>query len=504
MAFRFRKSIKLAPGIRVNLSKSGIGVSAGIKGARIGVNSRGTYSSVGIPGTGISMLSYHGKGKSGASRPGNVPQNYVLTSEFGEINVIHSARGIPRYAIEISHPGLNKFQIVKGDSQEDVEQKACAKMVQWNEMWERSQAAECNREAKKSKANAIAEKKALADEQTIEAQRSLDTLDSILAYTLGIDDTIDWNSLKGPEKYPEESPTRPSPLQKPVQPEIPPKPSRSDAKYRIEPTILGKLFKSIDTKKKSEAEKVYMSDHEKWEINARAVYSEYESRLQEYERNSRDLENNFLLELKGWEDRRSSYAERWKVRSEYVNAKQYKYNQQIPEVVHDYCELVLNNSVYPDSFPQAFETCFDADCKLLVVDYQIPAPEDLPVLKEVKYVQTRDEFVQKEISQAQCNKNFSKVAFQIAVRTLHELFEADKSNALRSIVFNGYVATVDPGTGEDAEICVLSIEAEKQQFLAINLDKVDSGACFSSLGGKCGSPLHKLRSIEPSRSSATE
>lgn len=62
MGLRFRKSIKIAPGIKLNLSKSGIGVSAGVRGVHIGANSRGTYSSVGIPGTGISSMSYQSSG----------------------------------------------------------------------------------------------------------------------------------------------------------------------------------------------------------------------------------------------------------------------------------------------------------------------------------------------------------------------------------------------------------------------------------------------------------
>ena len=59
MALRFRKSFKIAPGIKLNVSKRGLGMSAGVKGARIGVNSKGTYSSYSIPGTGISSFEYH-------------------------------------------------------------------------------------------------------------------------------------------------------------------------------------------------------------------------------------------------------------------------------------------------------------------------------------------------------------------------------------------------------------------------------------------------------------
>lgn len=54
MALRFRKSFKLAPGIRMNLSGSGASWSVGPRGATIGIGKRGTYLNAGIPGTGIS------------------------------------------------------------------------------------------------------------------------------------------------------------------------------------------------------------------------------------------------------------------------------------------------------------------------------------------------------------------------------------------------------------------------------------------------------------------
>ncbi len=47
--------------VNLNFSKSGLGVSVGVKGARVGVNAKGqTYSQISIPGTGIYNRSYHG------------------------------------------------------------------------------------------------------------------------------------------------------------------------------------------------------------------------------------------------------------------------------------------------------------------------------------------------------------------------------------------------------------------------------------------------------------
>jgi TM2 domain-containing membrane protein YozV len=55
MALRFRKSISIIPGVRLNVGKTGISsLSVGKRGASVSVGRRGTYSNVGIPGTGIS------------------------------------------------------------------------------------------------------------------------------------------------------------------------------------------------------------------------------------------------------------------------------------------------------------------------------------------------------------------------------------------------------------------------------------------------------------------
>jgi hypothetical protein len=53
MALRFRKSIKLAPGVRMNLSGGGLSWTLGPRGASIGIGKRGTYLNSGIPGTGL-------------------------------------------------------------------------------------------------------------------------------------------------------------------------------------------------------------------------------------------------------------------------------------------------------------------------------------------------------------------------------------------------------------------------------------------------------------------
>ena len=57
MGFRFRKSINLGGGVRINLSKSGIGYSFGVPGLRYTKSANGrTRKTYSIPGTGLSYV----------------------------------------------------------------------------------------------------------------------------------------------------------------------------------------------------------------------------------------------------------------------------------------------------------------------------------------------------------------------------------------------------------------------------------------------------------------
>ncbi len=65
MGFRFRKSISIIPGVRVNLSNGTPSLSIGPRGASLSVGKNGTFANLGLPGTGLSyrtgLTEQHGK-----------------------------------------------------------------------------------------------------------------------------------------------------------------------------------------------------------------------------------------------------------------------------------------------------------------------------------------------------------------------------------------------------------------------------------------------------------
>jgi hypothetical protein len=54
MAFRFRRSVSIFPGVRLNLGMRGVSVSGGVRGANVTLGRDGLYGNVGVPGTGLS------------------------------------------------------------------------------------------------------------------------------------------------------------------------------------------------------------------------------------------------------------------------------------------------------------------------------------------------------------------------------------------------------------------------------------------------------------------
>ena len=66
---RFRRSFKIAPGVRINLSKTGVSTSIGRPGATVNIRDDRVRETVGIPGTG---LSYREEQRTGSGAAGQI------------------------------------------------------------------------------------------------------------------------------------------------------------------------------------------------------------------------------------------------------------------------------------------------------------------------------------------------------------------------------------------------------------------------------------------------
>jgi restriction system protein len=173
------------------------------------------------------------------------------------------------------------------------------------------------------------------------------------------------------------------------------------------------------------------------------------------------------------------------------------YLEKNPDSIIEYCDMVLNNSVYPDGFPRNYELEYIPNTRILVIEYELPSQDDMPTLKEVKYIASRNELKETYIAETQQAKMYDDAIYKITLRSIHEILEADAVDAIGAVSFNGWVNAINKATGKEENNCILSIQVRKDEFMNIDLRNIDPKICFKSLKGIASSKLSLLAPIQP-------
>jgi hypothetical protein len=78
MGWRFRRSVRLAPGFRLNLGKRGASFSVGGHGFTENIGRRGARTTIGIPGTGISYSTRRRRRRHGSIIGGYLTLAFII------------------------------------------------------------------------------------------------------------------------------------------------------------------------------------------------------------------------------------------------------------------------------------------------------------------------------------------------------------------------------------------------------------------------------------------
>jgi len=408
---------------------------------------------------------------------------------------VSTARGI-RYDATVVHRGLMKNRFISSTDLGVAQQKVSAQIRVWDELWKKQ--VEKSKEAQKKEKLRLdkEEKKVLAVSKTDEALRAIDNIKDTLKHTLSVNDAIDWNSLKDDSKFNQLKPEKKT-VSSPVFKKIPKEPISTDSQYIPKLNFFDKLISSKKQEKIGASKALFRRDHSRWEEAKKSIESKNGKISQEYENQRAGAEAEHELALSKWEEEKQAFLKGQAEANAAIGARKEQYEQKVPEAIIDYCDMVLSNSQYPDSFPKEWELDYKLTTKILLVEYRLPSIEDLPRVKEVKYIQSRDEFMDVFLSESELLRIFDDLIYQVALRTLHELYEADTIKTLASIVLNGWVKSVDKRTGKEICPCIISVQASRDEFLSLNLEKVEPKTCFKALKGVGSSKLHSLTPIAP-------
>ncbi|KAA0023325.1 restriction endonuclease [Antrihabitans cavernicola] len=168
-----------------------------------------------------------------------------------------------------------------------------------------------------------------------------------------------------------------------------------------------------------------------------------------------------------------------------------------PAAVVGYFDLVLQASNYPVGFDRIYRLAYVPESRQIVIEYNLPAATIVPAAKAHKYVKTNDNITQTARPAAQIKSPYAPVIAQVTLRTLHELFEADRGRHLDVVVFNGVLHTVNPSTGQHITPCLISVRSTRETFNELNLSQVDPLACLKHLSAGVSKSPAELVPVRP-------
>ena len=391
---------------------------------------------------------------------------------------------------------------------------------------------------------------------TEQAALAIEEVKNLLAHTLRVDDTVNWTALKktGTFQATEHAPEQPQDTRHKIRPE-PPAPTRQEFDKPPEeppgllpmpekPTYkaatyapqLGFFAGLVTPQKKKEnaarmawlqaledwkkdclateeknfqLRKNWLKNHRErvqlfyeeavriWQESIPVIQQENTSILAAYEESMRLWQNEMAAYTQRQTGLRIAFEQEQSQHNAKITAHQKSYEDGDADAAYDYFDLVLSASQYPENFPREWEMQYQQDVQTLLLNYRLPSLENMPRLKEVRYLPTKDERKEYFYTEAQTRALYDSALYQIVLRTVHELFESDYANALQAVVFNGIVHGIDSATGHDYQACVMSLQASKEEFLAINLTQVEPKACFKTLKGVGSSQLHSMTPVAP-------
>lgn len=407
------------------------------------------------------------------------------------------------YVVEIRHNGLGKYRLVRGPNPYVVEQMANAQLQQWDEQYSKKQALARRSE---ERTNAALQRQEISQHRegmkvqagalTTEAKQAIESISQILSSTLQVDDRVAWDSLIDRTQFAVAKPSRQ--LASPPRPiNMPPAPNQAAPHYEIALNLWDRLSPSSKKAKKEKAKNQFESDLQAWHRLRDQLETDYRKAVAEAKEAQKNLDDSLRKAELDWERQKIDFDKARDERNAAVKEFEQSYRQGDAESIVSYCELVLSRSKYPDMFPQQFDVQYAENSGIIAIEYRLPAPADMPLTKDVKYVQSRDVLEAVPLSKTAFEEMYDQCIYQIALRTIHEVFEADVIGAVQAVCFNGNVRSVDIATGIEAEKCIVSVLANREEFCQINLGQVEPRACFKKLRGIGAARLHVLSAVAP-------
>ena len=387
MGFRFRKSIKICKGVRVNFSKSTPSLSLGGRGHSLNIGSRSKVT-IGVPGTGLSYSMGLSGGKKKKSSSKKQTKGHSTSKARKTVEAVsffklkYNSEGkvviYDFFGAEITDPAVIKKTKDTSEYKRKLEQLEQQKSAEIDEIIQ------------------------TAEDENQKLINIYKASPEVATY----DEFEDWRDSLELFEYEEADFSDEKPTEYQV---------RTDLEKEAKETVQGSIFKVGKMRRQ------YVEDN---------IASRLQAKIDEWEK-SRELFINEQKQIKKQKDEeyQQEYDKQFAFRQDKIDGK--------PDIVNSLFEQWIQKIELPVEINIDYEWNLDRNCMMLDVD--LPEIEDLNATKLVKTGTTG--FKEKKKTQTELREEYSTLVFGLAIFLSANVFNL--SPAINSIILSGYTQRRD-------------------------------------------------------------
>jgi restriction system protein len=313
-----------------------------------------------------------------------------------------------------------------------------------------------------------------------------DELEGLLKATIDVDDYVDLKTLlRSADTTPFDRPELEAVLPPPFAPKLPTEPTYNDPP---KPKGLFGKKKKLAAAIKRETE-TYNTAHEKWNRDVTKLRDGHKVAIAKHA----DAEALRIETL-------AAEKKRFRLEIESYNANVESFITNLSygdaDAIQEYIALVVENSNYPDHFPVIHGFSFDPSTAELSMQVTIPSPKMFPSVKSYKYVKASDEIRTTDLSVSETKKRCSDAIYQVSIRSLHEVFEADRRDLIQTISLEVGTNEKDPATGNIGYLPFVGVSTSKGLFMEFNLSDLVPLATLKHMGAAISKDPLNLVSVD--------
>ncbi|MCR2799483.1 hypothetical protein QNO21_10130 [Microbacterium sp. zg-Y818] len=338
----------------------------------------------------------------------------------------------------------------------------------------------------------VAAQMAEVEDLNADLRSQYEVLDSLLQATLEVDDFVDLEKLRVVVKrpaFPRPDLRRPFPAPTPVaDPPFPVRRTPAEVKG-----LLGR--KKKEAEELAAVEREYAADYYAWQAAVDALPTQRAAQVEKHQEVERRRTEQLSLETAKYEAECERLEKEAAEQNEALDQLIAGLGYGTVEAVQEYVSIVLANSVYPDWFPVSHTATFEPSTAELVIRVLIPGPSTIPAIKHYKFTKATDEITPVAATQKETKDRYASIVHNVALRTLHEVFEADRRGLIRAISLELGTETTNPATGRPTYVPFVAVATERVRFEELDLSAVVPGLTLEHLGAALSKNPHGLVAI---------